>query len=124
MNISLNMEMGELDQMIGIWCSEQGVSSHGKLGKVMEFHFLFSGLENPWKLKGILLQNGSFLSPSISILGYLYVSRSNFGVFHVFLYYDWNLVCGSQRQNRPVASAGAHGLGTCLFHATKHVKGP
>ena len=28
----------------------QGVSSHGKPGKVMEFHFLFPGLEKSWKL--------------------------------------------------------------------------
>ena len=28
----------------------QGVSSHGKPGKVMEFHFVFSGLEKSWKL--------------------------------------------------------------------------
>ena len=50
----------------------QGVSSHGKPGKVMEFHFLFPGLEKSWKLtpgfgkfieshgnlKGILSRNG------------------------------------------------------------------
>ena len=28
----------------------QGVSSHGKPGKVMEFHFVFPGLEKSWKL--------------------------------------------------------------------------
>ena len=28
----------------------QGVSSHGKPGKVMEFHFSFPGLEKSWKL--------------------------------------------------------------------------
>ena len=28
----------------------QGVSSHGKPGKVVEFHFLFPGLEKSWKL--------------------------------------------------------------------------
>ena len=68
----------------------------------------------------------SFLSSSISIQGYVYVIRSNVGVFHIFLYCDWNLVPGSQRHNRRelVASAGAHGLGTYLFHATKHVKDP
>ena len=56
----------------------------------------------------ILSQNVhcSFLSSSISIQRYIYVIRSNFGVFHIFLYCDWNLVCGSQRQNQrePVAS--------------------
>ena len=30
----------------------QGVSSHGKPGKVMEFHFLFPGLEKSWNLTG------------------------------------------------------------------------
>ena len=28
----------------------QGVSSHGKPGKVMEFHFFCPGLEKSWKL--------------------------------------------------------------------------
>ena len=28
----------------------QGVSSHVKSGKVMEFHFIFPGLEKSWKL--------------------------------------------------------------------------
>ena len=28
--------------------SVQGVSSHGKPGKVMEFHFIFPGLEKSW----------------------------------------------------------------------------
>ena len=69
----------------------------------------------------------SFLSSCISIQGYVYVIRSNFGVFHIFLYCDWNLVSGSQRKKKQrelVASGGGCGLGTCLFHATKHVKGP
>ena len=30
--------------------SSQGVSSHGKPGKVMEFHFIFPGVEKSWKL--------------------------------------------------------------------------
>ena len=100
----------------------------------MEFHF-FPGLEKSWKLtpgfgKSLKVmeikrhpfakQHCCFLSSSISIQGI----RSNFGVFHIFLYSDWNLVSGSQRQNHRelVASAGACGLGTCLFHAKKHVK--
>ena len=29
---------------------EQGVSSHGEPGKVMELHFLFPGLEKSWNL--------------------------------------------------------------------------
>ena len=28
----------------------QGVSSHGKPGKVLEFHYFFPGLEKSWKL--------------------------------------------------------------------------
>ena len=68
----------------------------------------------------------SFLSSSISIQGYVYVIRSNFGVFHILLYCDWNLVHGSQRLNwrEIVAPVVARDLGTCLFHATKHLKGP
>ena len=31
-------------------CYTEGVSSHGKPGKVMEFHFLFPGLEKSWNL--------------------------------------------------------------------------
>ena len=113
------------------FCSEfhfiyklQGVSSHGKPGKVVEFNFLFPGLEKSWKLtpgfgKFIKVmeikrhpfakRHCSFLSSSISIQGYVFVIRSNFGVFHVFLYCDWNLVSGSQKQNwrKLVASAGA-----------------
>ena len=30
--------------------AKQGVSSHGKPGKVMQFHFLFPGLEKSWNL--------------------------------------------------------------------------
>ena len=51
------------------FCSYQGVSSDGKHGKVMEFHYFFPGLEKSWKLtpgfhkkswkfKGIHLRNG------------------------------------------------------------------
>ena len=32
------------------WGNVQGVSSHGKPGKVMEFHFLFPGLEKSWNV--------------------------------------------------------------------------
>ena len=119
----------------------QGVSSHGKPGKVMEFHFLFPGLEKSWKLTSgfgkfikvleikrllFMKQHCSFLSSSISIQGYIYVIRLNFGVFHIFLYCDWNLVSGSQRQNRRelMALVGARDLDTRLFHATKQVKCP
>ena len=81
-----------------------------------------------WKLKRHPLAKWrcSFLSSSISIQGYVYVVRSNFGVFCIFLYCDWNLMRGSQRQNgwELVASAGARGLRTCFFHATRNVKGP
>ena len=71
-------------------------------------------------------RRSSFLSSSISIQGYVYVVIPNVGVFYIFLYCDWNLLSGSQGQNRQelVASVGAHGLGTGLFYATKHVKGP
>ena len=69
--------------------------------------FSYSGLEKSWKLtpgfgkfvkvmesKRDLLakRRCSFLSSSISIQGYFYVIRSNFGVFHIFLYCDSNLV--------------------------------
>ena len=33
-----------------VWDGMQGVSSHGKPGKVMEFHSFFPGLEKSWKL--------------------------------------------------------------------------
>ena len=94
----------------------QGVSSHGKPGKAMEFHICFPGLEKSWKLtpgfgkfiKGhgnfkrhpLVKRRCSFFSSSISIQGYVYVIRSNFGVSHIFLYCDWNLVYGSQRQKK------------------------
>ena len=124
-----------------IFYIKQGVSNHGKPEKVMEFHCLFPGLEKSWKLttgfgKFIKVMEikrhplakwcCSFLSSSISVQGYVYVIRSNFGVFHIFMYYDWNLVSGSQRQNRRelVDSVGARDLSTCLCHATKHVEGP
>ena len=96
-------------------------------GKVMEIDSRFWKIhKKSWKLKGILFRNGiiSFIQHFNTMIHY--VIRSNFGVFHIFLYCDWNLVHGSRRQNRweLVASVGAHGLGTRLFHATKHVKGP
>ena len=110
-----------------VWNSEcicskiiiQGVSSQGKPGKVMEFHLFFPGLEKSWKLTpgfgkfikvmeikrhSLAKWHCSFLSSSISVQGYIFVIRSNFGVFHIFLYCDWNLVRGSQRQNWPVIS--------------------
>ena len=80
------------------------------------------------KIKRYLLQKQhcSFLSSSISIQGHVYEIRTNFGVFHIFLYCYWKLVSGSQRQNQHdlLASVEARGLSTCLFHAAKHVKGP
>ena len=90
-----------------------------KPGKVMEFYF-FPGLEESWiltpffgifvkvmEIKGhpLVKLRCSFLLSSILMQGYIYVIRSNFGVFHSFLYCDWNLVRGSQRQNRPVSSS-------------------
>ena len=114
-------------------CSLHCVSSHGKPGKVMEFHFCFPGLEKSWKLTpgfGKFIKSyGNFKRHPLSIQGYIYVIRSNFGVLHIFLYCDWNLVHGSQRQKTPNHTSMAccifpRGLGICLFHATMHVKGP
>ena len=75
-----------------------------------------------WKIEGILSRNSvvPFFHPAFQYKDTLQ------GFFHIFLYCDWNLVSGSQRQNRQelLASAGVCGLGTCLFHAKKHVKSP
>ena len=108
------------------------------LEKVMEFHFFsrpgkvmeiesrfWKVHKRSLKLKGILSRNSGvpFFHP---VFQYKDTFRSNFGVFHIFLYCDWNLVSGSQRHNWRVlvVSMGACGLDTCVFHATKHVKGP
>ena len=77
--------------------------SFSRPGKVMEFDSRFWKIhKKSWKLKDILFakRRCSFLSSSILIQGYVYVIRSNFGIYHIFLYCDWNLVSGSQRQNR------------------------
>ena len=71
-------------------------------GKVMEIESRFWKIhKKSCKLKGIPFakRRCSFLSSSISIQRYVFVIRSNFGVFHIFLYCDWNLVSGSQRHN-------------------------
>ena len=96
----------------------QAWKSHGNRLQVFENSLKVMEIKrHPFRKQSCL-----FLSSSISIQGI----RSNFGVFHIFLYCDWNLASGSQRQNRRelMASVEARGLGTCLFHATKHVKGP
>ena len=64
-----------------------------------------------WKLKGILLRNSAvcFFHPAFQYKDmHVYVLRSNFGVFHIFLYCDWNLVRGSQRQNQRELVALVH----------------
>ena len=66
----------------------------------MEFYF-FQAMEIHGKVMEIkrhplAKRHFSFLLSSISIEGYVYVIRSNFGVFHSFLYCDWNLVHNSQ----------------------------
>ena len=86
----------------------------------MEFHYLFPGLEKSSKKtpgfgKFMEIKNHplakrlcSFLSSSISVEGYIYVIRSNYCVFHIFQYCDWNLVRGSQRQNQRELIATVH----------------
>ena len=52
-----------------------------------------------WKLKGTLLRNGTVPFIQHFNTRICYVIRSNFGVLHIFLYCDWNLVLGFQRQD-------------------------
>ena len=53
-------------------------------------------------LRWYILPNGQLLYQS----AWPVPPNNRFGVFHIFLYCDWNLVCGSQRQKL----AGARGL--------------
>ena len=72
-----------------------------KPGKIMEIDFRFWKIhKKEIKRHPLMKRRCSFLSSSISIQGYVYVIRSNFGVFHIFLYCDWNLVRCSQKQNQ------------------------
>ena len=57
----------------------------------------FPGLEKSWKLTpgfGSLIKMSWKFKDILLWNGVVYVMRSNFGVFHVFLYCDWNLMRG------------------------------
>ena len=114
--------------------SSQGVSSHGKPGKAMEFHFLFPGLEKSWNLtlgfgKFIkvmemtscgTLQFGSSFKSYTSTQRYGYIQHENKNRFYCFHQILFKL---TPNYRYGVLHTPSFTLGTRLFHAISHIKG-